>query len=241
MPIKRTYADHGDACATAHALELVGDRWNYPVIRELMMAPKRFRELARSVRGITSSMLATRLRELEESGLVRKVELPPPAGVDAYELTDWAKELKPILQQLGQWAQASPTRSTEGAGLTPDATVQAMQTMAPPVPMDPPIEIQLHLYDSRRADDRGYDYLLSWGKSGFRIRRGTHQSAAATVTADSTVWIDALLDHRTGAVDDMTVDGDRAIVRRLVDEFSQSTAPARSEEPSVSELTWSPS
>lgn len=52
MPIKRTYASHGDACATSHAMELLGDRWTYPVIRELMLAPKRFAELEASLREI---------------------------------------------------------------------------------------------------------------------------------------------------------------------------------------------
>ena len=45
MPSRRRYADHGDACAAAHALDVVGDRWSVIVIRELMLGPKRFSEL----------------------------------------------------------------------------------------------------------------------------------------------------------------------------------------------------
>ena len=219
MPTKRTYAEHGDGCATAHALELIGDRWNYPVIRELMLAPKRFGELARSVRGITPSVLTTRLRELEASGLVQRTELPPPADVDVYELTGWARELQPMLQGLGQWAQASPTRNTEGAGLTPDATVQAMQTMAPQSTVDPPIELQLRLSDARLDGDRGYDYSLSWGENGLRIERGTNHSAVATVTADSTAWIGALLEPQIGSMNATIIDGDQTAVSRLLDQF----------------------
>ena len=83
MPIKRSYADHGDACATAHAMELLGDRWTYPIVRELMLAPKRFSELAEGVRGITPATLTTRLRDLQAAGLVERVELPAPARATA--------------------------------------------------------------------------------------------------------------------------------------------------------------
>lgn len=212
MPIKRSYADHGDACATAHALELVGDRWNYPVIRELMLAPKRFGELAGSVRGITPSVLTTRLRELGAAGLVRRGE--------AYELTDWARELEPILADLGRWAQMSPTRSTEGGGLTPDAAVQAMRTMAPATEVRPPIELQLHLFDARIDGDRGYDYRLSWSGSHLLVERGTNPGATTSVDADSTVWIGALLDSDSYGLEQITIDGDVGPVERLVDQYS---------------------
>lgn len=109
MPVKRTYADHGDACAAAHAMELIGDRWTHPVLRELMLGPKRFGELESSVRGITPAVLSARLRELEASGLVEKVVLPPPARVAAYGVTAWARDLQPIFEQLALWAHRSPT------------------------------------------------------------------------------------------------------------------------------------
>lgn len=220
MPLKRTYADHGDACATAHALELVGDRWNYPVMRELMLAPKRFGELSTSVRGITPSVLTKRLRELDEAGLVRKVELPAPARVDAYELTPWARELEPILQQLGRWAQASPTRSTHDTGLTPDAAIQAMRTMAPHRAVRPPIELQLHLVDARVDGDPGYDYRLSWSGHHFEVERGTNVDATTTVRADSTIWAGALLDPATTSLAQISIDGDAGPVERLVEQFS---------------------
>ena len=101
--------------------------------------------------------------------------------------------------------------------------MQAMQTMAPRKSLDPPIELQLHLYDERVADDRGYEYVLSWRNNGLRIERGTNPAAVATVTADSTTWISALLEPRTSTNDTMTVDGDRTAVRRLIDEFRKPT------------------
>src|SRR5690625_4818160 len=147
MPIKRTYATHGDACASSHPMELLGDRWTYPVLRELMLAPKRFAELEASWRGITPAVLTARLRQLEATGLVQRVTLPAPARVGAYAITEWASELRPVFESLARWALRSPVRETAGCGLTPDAVVQSMLTMAPPVAMDPPLEVGLHIAD----------------------------------------------------------------------------------------------
>lgn len=220
MPSRRRYAQQGDACATAHAIELLGDRWTYPVIRELMLAPKRFGELESGLRGVTPAVLTARLRELEAAGLIRRATLPPPANVPVYELTDWARELEPTFAALGRWAHASPTRTLEGAGLTPDGAVQSMTTMAPSGPIEPAIELQLHLYDARVAPGGGYDYALSWDAGGLRITRGTNPLAAATVRADSSEW--ALVLHAGRPLEGSAVEiaGDPAPVERVVGLFA---------------------
>lgn len=216
MPIKRTYAGHGDACATSHAMELLGDRWTYPVLRELMLAPKRFAELEASLWGITPAVLTARLRQLESSGMVRRVTLPAPARVAVYAITEWAAELRPVFESLGRWALRSPMREVDGCGLTPDAIVQSMLTMAPSVTMDPPLEIGLHLADTRvDPDAEPYAYRLRWAKR-LSIER-SHVTAAApiaTVTGDSSTWTGVL--YQGFDLDTMDVTGDRATVERLV-------------------------
>lgn len=219
MPAKRSYADLGDACATAHAIELIGDVWTYPVLRELMLAPKRFNELLGSLPGITPAVLAARLRELDDRGLLHRVLLPAPAGVPVYELTEWARRLGPILDALGRWAHDSPTRVAAG-DLTPDATAQALRTMAPPGPVDPPLALGLHLHDPR-TDRPGYDYRIDWAADGFRIERGDHPQPQAVVTAGSTELTGAVLAglDPTG----MRVTGDAAAVNRLIELFASAT------------------
>lgn len=219
MSTKKSYADLGDACATAHAMELIGDRWTYPVIRELMLAPKRFGELLLSVRGITPAVLTSRLRELEGTGLIRKITVPAPARVPAYELTEWGQELDPIMQALGRWAQPSPTRAVDGCGLTPDAAIQSMRTMAPPGPLRPPVELALHLFDGRLPDDPGYDYLISWAESGLLAERGSNLQARAWVHADSSVWAGVLYDGLPLS-EHLQIQGDRDVVQRLVGQFA---------------------
>lgn len=217
MPAKRTYADHGDACATAHAVELIGDLWAYPVLRELMLGPKRFMELQTSIRGITPAVLTSRLRHLESSGLIRKVTLPAPSRVPAYEITDWGRELDPILRSLGRWALLSPTRRDDG-GLTPDAAVQSMLTMAPSGRMSPPLQLSLELHDGRVDRDPGYAYCLTWGRR-LSIERGLAPRPQATVRGDSTTWCSVLYDGVPLDSADIVITGDAAVVKRLLSRF----------------------
>src|SRR5690606_34821577 len=104
-PAKRSY---DDACAAAHALDLIGERWSLLVMRELMLGPKRFSDLRADLPGVSANVLTQRLEGLEEAGILRKTKLPPPASVQVYELTDWGYESEPILQALGRWAARSP-------------------------------------------------------------------------------------------------------------------------------------
>ena len=99
---------YDDACGTAHALELIGERWSLLVLRELMLGPRRFSELRADLPGISANVLAQRLVELEQRGLARKLRLPPPASVQVYEATEWGLEAEPIVQALGRWAARSP-------------------------------------------------------------------------------------------------------------------------------------
>lgn len=105
---KDTKRKYDDACGTAHALELIGERWALLVVRELMLGPKRFTDLRASLPGISANVLTQRLEGLEAAGLLVRRRLPPPAAAWVYELTPWGYEAEPILQVLGRWAARSP-------------------------------------------------------------------------------------------------------------------------------------
>src|SRR3712207_2604981 len=102
---KRRY---DDACGTAHALDLIGERWALLVMRELMLGPKRFSDLRSDLPGISANVLTQRLEGLEAAGLLVRRRLPPPASTQVYELTPWGYEAEPIVQSLGRWAARSP-------------------------------------------------------------------------------------------------------------------------------------
>ncbi|MFC7473812.1 winged helix-turn-helix transcriptional regulator [Dankookia sp. GCM10030260] len=105
QPRPRRYED---ACAAAHALDLVGDRWALLVMRELLLGPRRFGDLRASLPGISATVLTQRLEELETACIVQRRRLPPPAAVQVYALTDWGMGSEPIFQALGRWAARSP-------------------------------------------------------------------------------------------------------------------------------------
>ncbi len=108
-PASRSKRHYEDACATAHALDLVGERWALLVIRELMLGPKRFSDLRESLPGISANVLTQRLEGLEVAGILMRRKLPPPAAAQVYELTEWGYESEPIFQALGRWAARSPS------------------------------------------------------------------------------------------------------------------------------------
>jgi len=108
MKLEKRTRSYRDACGTAHGLDLIGERWALLVMRELMLGPKRFSDLKADLPGISANVLTQRLEGLEETGLVRRRRLPPPAAAQVYELTDWGYEAEPIIQELGRWATRSP-------------------------------------------------------------------------------------------------------------------------------------
>ena len=97
-----------DACGTAHALDLIGERWALLVMRELMLGPKRFSDIRADLPGISANTLTQRLEGLEEAGIVRRERLAPPAAGQVYALTEWGQQARPIMGALGRWATRSP-------------------------------------------------------------------------------------------------------------------------------------
>jgi len=102
---------YDDACGTALALELVGERWSLLIVRELMYGGRRFSELKASLPGISANILTQRLEGLEVSGILVRRKLPPPASVQIYELTPWGYESEFAIQELGRWAVRSPAHN----------------------------------------------------------------------------------------------------------------------------------
>ena len=98
---------YGDACGTAFAMELVGERWTLMVVRELMLGARRFSDIRASLPGISAKTLTERLTWLESSGVVVRRQLPAPGKARVYELTEWGYAAEPLLQEAGRWAAQS--------------------------------------------------------------------------------------------------------------------------------------
>jgi DNA-binding HxlR family transcriptional regulator len=115
---RRSYDQY---CAVARALDVLGDRWTLLIARDLLLGPKRYRDLLDGLPGIGTNLLAARLRELEAAGIVVRRTLPPPAGSTVYELTDSGLALEPVMFALGRFGSRflGPPRATDNMRPTP--------------------------------------------------------------------------------------------------------------------------
>ena len=203
---KRTY---DDACGTAHGLELIGERWAMLVLRELLLGPRRFSGLKTDLPGISANVLAQRLNELEQRGLVRQRRLPPPANVNVYEATEWGLEAEPILQQLGRWATRSPGHNP-GLPLSAVSIMLSFRTML----------------DAKRADGLlgtfgfrlgDHHYLARLEAGTFEVGRGTVETADVVFTCTPTEL--AAVVYGGAPLDSIAVEGDKALAARFVTLF----------------------
>jgi len=207
---KRAYQD---GCAVAHALDLIGDRWAMPIMRELMLGPKRFTDLRASLPGISANVLTQRLEELEAASVLVRRRLPPPAASQIYELTDWGRESEILFQVLGRWACRSPTMQP-GMPMSNVSVVLSMRTMI----------------DRSRIGDLDATIGFRFGEEEFRavlkdgdftIDRGPAEGADVIISGDQNAL--AAVVYGGQSFDDMSpalkVEGDPALAERFVQLF----------------------
>jgi DNA-binding HxlR family transcriptional regulator/putative sterol carrier protein len=212
MAGKRHY---DDGCATAHALELIGERWALLVVRELMLGPKRFGDLRRSLPGISPNVLTQRLQELEAVSIVVRRRLPPPASVRVYDLTAWGRELEPLIRAIGRWAARSPTLPM-GRPMSVNSLVLSFRTM-----FDPAVARGFEATIALRLD--GLPFRAEIAKGKLEIEPGDAEAPDAEIEADpnalaQVVYGGMALDIAVRA-GDVRITGDRAVVERFVTLF----------------------
>jgi DNA-binding HxlR family transcriptional regulator len=100
---------YGQFCPVAKACEIVAERWTPLVLRELLCGSMRFNELQRGVPLMSRTLLAQRLRELEDAGVIASTPRAQGRGRE-YRLTSAGKELRPLIDALGRWGQRWATR-----------------------------------------------------------------------------------------------------------------------------------
>ncbi|MBA2533542.1 MAG: transcriptional regulator [Rubrobacter sp.] len=209
MATTRTY---DDGCAAAHALDLVGERWALLVVRELLLGPKRFTDLRAGLPNASPNVLAQRLRGLEATGVVRRRKLPPPAASRIYELTEWGKDLEPVIISLGRWGVRSPSKPPD-ADLSVDSLILSFRTM----------------FDPKQAEGLEAGYEIRLGEDSFRaevaegrleIERGFADNPDVTIETDAGT-LAALVYGELGLDDalrsgDLRIKGDRELVERFI-------------------------
>ena len=207
--MSRTYEQY---CPVARALEIVGERWTLLIARELLLGPRRFTDLMTGLPGISANVLASRLRDLEEAGMVSKRTLPPPAASAVYELTDDAAGLVTVVASMAEWGMTMlgrPRKDDEvrGSWLLLGLAV----TGAAPDDIDGTFE--LHIGDEvLHVDVRD---------GNLHPRQGPAVDPAAVITASAATFADLAL----GRLDPeaalskgrLTLAGDATAARRLLE------------------------
>jgi DNA-binding HxlR family transcriptional regulator len=200
-----------EGCGIAHASDLLAQRWTLLVVRELLLGPKRFTDLRAGIPGISPNVLGQRLRELEESGLVSRRKLAPPAAAQVYELTEWGHALEPAVLALGRWASRSPSFPL-GAEMGADSLVLALKSTFDPAKAEG-VEGSYEL----RLGEIPFNITLKGGR--FKAFRGEAEEPDATIRSESNTIASVVFgENRLGkALDsgDVVIDGSRRAVNAL--------------------------
>ncbi len=202
-----------DACGTAFALELLGERWSLLIVRELMLGGRRFSDLRASLPGISAKVLTERLAGLETAGVVRRSELAQVPGVKVYELTEWGKKADAAIMELGRWAAMSP-RHDPTLPLSPVSLMMSFRTM----------------FDAQRAGGLALAGVMLIGPESFTvtvadgqlaIRRGRSDTAQFTLIAPDAMTIAAAVYGKVAfaELDLLQVQGNKAAARTYVSLF----------------------
>lgn len=205
----RTY---DDPCGVARALDVVGQRWSVLVIRELLLGPKRFRDLLQGLHGMSPNVLSGRLKDLEAAGVLRRVLQGPPVGAVVYQLTEQGAALEPVLVQLGRWGRQRP-QNAEGP-MSVDSLFLALRTT-----FDPEKSGDLEVtVDLRVAGDR-VAVTVSDGQLGMSRAVATNPDA---VVIGDVAGVRSMVYRHTSVAEAVAagmveVVGDRRAVQRLVD------------------------
>ena len=216
MTVTRSYKQY---CGIARALDLIGERWALLVIRELVFGPKRFTDLRQGLPGIATNVLSQRLRQLELGGVVARRRLPPPAASSVYELTEYGRELVPIMLELGRWgARTMGERSSEQT-LRPEWLAVALKAYYRP-------EAARGVSATVRFDLDGAHFTVSLARGRLEIAAGANGPADLTITAEP----EELVAFLAGAPVHVQADGDRELLERLPTIFAfgdRPSAPSR--------------
>jgi DNA-binding HxlR family transcriptional regulator len=119
--------DFGQYCGLARALELVGERWALLIVRNLVVRPRRYTELQTGLAGIPTNVLATRLKELEQAGIVERQVAPAPQRGVVYALTDVGRGLEPAVLALARWGATQLGEAQPGDVVSPEGLVLGLR------------------------------------------------------------------------------------------------------------------
>ncbi|WP_309111437.1 helix-turn-helix domain-containing protein [Saccharothrix sp.] len=202
---------YGQYCGLARSLEIVGDRWNLLIVRQLLVAPARYRDLIDGLPGIATNLLTDRLRDLEAAGVVER-RLAGAGSVVEYALTPWGAELRQPVESLIRWSAPLMVRGPGGDSFRPE-----WLSLAVPALLGTRVEVRA---PATVGLDIGVAALqLQATPSGFEVGPHDGRDLDATVRAEPACVLGlasgALTLNDALALGLVEIDGDESVVRTV--------------------------
>ena len=198
----------------SRALDLVGDKWTLLIIRDLASGPRRFVELQRTLPGISTEQLRSRLNRMVADGLLtrqRYREVPP--RVD-YELTERSRELLPVVGALARWGYDwcwGPPRT--GEAIDVGAILRTLPGLLSPA---------AHVHGTLACEVEERTYTLTATGGAVTITETAADSPDARVNGNCHAWIRALAPG--GSLSELTVTGTTALADALLGPLVEAAA-----------------
>ena len=200
---------YGQYCGLARALDVVGDRWNLLIVRQLLIGPARYGELAEGLPGVATNLLADRLRDLETAGVIER-RLGATVNAVMYALTPWGAELREPIEDLIRWSTPLMVRGPGGDAFRADWLVVPLRALlasraAPRRSLTVGVAVEDQVLQVRAT------------RSGLEVTPHDGGDLDAVVRADAPIVLGLAagvlsLDETLGLID---VEGDEAAVRAI--------------------------
>jgi len=219
MTVRRSY---GQYCAVARGLDVIGDRWTLLIVRDLLLGPKRYKDLLTGLPGIGTNLLAARLREMTAAGIIEWTELPPPAGSSVYQLTDAGLALEPAVTAIGRFGARFLGEPRRDDVLLPRSYFVAIRSAFRPGPAGRPETYEFHV--------DGLVFTVTAKPDGCSTREGAADDPDAVISTDVATLNALLLEGlspQTALADGRAqISGDPAALDRFTGMFALHPAAA---------------
>jgi DNA-binding HxlR family transcriptional regulator len=205
----RSYDEY---CALAKSLDVVGDRWTLLIVRELALRGRcRYTDLRNGLPGIATNLLADRLRELEQTGVIAREDAPPPIATTLFQLTPRGEELRPALEDLTRWGLPLMTEQRPQDAVRSHWLAWALETMLTDHdPEGPPLTVEVRTGDQ--------PIVVEARDGAIHTRLGDAENPDATVTGPPKQTLGllfGLLDPSDAEAAGVTCGGDPEVLNRV--------------------------
>lgn len=202
---------YGEYCGLARALDVVGERWNLLIVRQLLIGPARYQELRAGLPGVATNLLADRLRDLESAGVIER-GLADDSNAIIYTLTAWGAQLREPIEGLIRWSTPLMIRGPEGDGFHAEGLLVALPALFRiRVPPRRTVTVGIVVDDEQlqiRATRAGFEVTAPDGRMFDAVVSGNGQIILGLAAGAIT------LDHVAGLVN---IEGDESAARAVFD------------------------